>query len=289
MLIPERGFSFELGLCEQLKNRAFIPAIGILCLVHQIEKLKILFLRDRVVLVVMALSASHGCPHPNGPGCIHPVNHSHIAKLLITCAAFVVGHGIAVKGSGYQLGIGWILQQVSGKLLDGELVKWQVGIEAVDHIIPESPNGSRGIIRITCRVGIPGLIQPPSGPVFTVGRLAQQLIHKTLKCIRSMIRYKGIHFFNSRRQPSQIQSNPPGKQVGISTLRKLLRHAGQVVQHKAINGVVRLGQEANSHIAHVGYRWSLGQFVGPMTLVGGSLGYPTAQGFDLFWRNLLAR
>ena len=70
------------------------------------KKLKVLVLRDRIVLVRMALGTSHRGPHPDGHRRVDAIDDGNVAKLLVVGAAFVVGQRVAMKRRRDQLFIG---------------------------------------------------------------------------------------------------------------------------------------------------------------------------------------
>ena len=80
-----------------LELRRVFEAIGIGGLIEKCVKLIELLLRNRVVLVVVALRAAPGQPHPDLAGRRHAVFDGEIAELFVVGAALVVGHRVAMK------------------------------------------------------------------------------------------------------------------------------------------------------------------------------------------------
>ena len=141
--------------------------VAVLRLVQDCKEAIVLFMRDRVVFVGVALSTSHGHPHPDLHGGVDPIDNGRDTKLLIVCAAFAVRHGIAMKCRGDQLVLGGVIQHVSRNLLNREFIERHVRVQGFDHPVTISPDGSRRILRITLTVGIPCEIQPDCSPAFT--------------------------------------------------------------------------------------------------------------------------
>ena len=219
-------FLIQLRLGEQLNSWVFIAAIRILCLVHQVEKAEVIFLRDRIVFVMMALGTCHGGPHPYRPSGIDTVHYRDIAEFFVTRPSLVVGHGIAMEGGRNQLIHGWIVQKIACQLLNGELVERYVRVETPYDIISVPPDGSRWVIGIPCRVGIPCLIQPPPCPMLSVTRLAQELVHVVPEGVRSLIRHERIHLWHGRRKPRQVEGHAPSQKVRICSIGQVLLESG---------------------------------------------------------------
>ena len=108
--------------------RSFVLFVRIGALIEEGIELKVFIDRERIVFVCVALRTGHGGAHPHGKGGIHSINHCCIAELFVICAALVLGHRIAMKRSSDELIIGWMWQQVTCDLFDGELIKAHVGI-----------------------------------------------------------------------------------------------------------------------------------------------------------------
>ena len=172
-------------------------------------------MRDGVVLVGMAIGASHGRTHPSGKGRVDPVGHCDITELLVIGSPFVVGLGVAVKGSGDQLVFGRLGQQVPRHLFDGELIKRQVFIEGPDDVIPIGPNGARRVIRIACRIGITGQIQPHPRPVFTELGAGKQTIYEVLISLGVLVGDECVDLLNLRGQSDQIEGHSAGKSSAV--------------------------------------------------------------------------
>ena len=66
--------------------------------------------------MAVTLYAGKSSTHQPLPGGVHPVEHSSGAKFFVIGAAFIIGHGIAMKTGCNQLCIRMSRQQISGEL-----------------------------------------------------------------------------------------------------------------------------------------------------------------------------
>src|SRR4051812_23233062 len=82
----------------------------------------ILFLFQRIELVIMALRALYRNAEHAFTNAIHPVEHGIHAKLLWVHAALLVDHRVTQKTRGYDLILRRIGELVTGKLFDDKLV-----------------------------------------------------------------------------------------------------------------------------------------------------------------------
>ena len=130
-------------------------------------------MRHRIELVRMTLRASEGEAEPCGGGGIYPVDHRVKPKLQRVDAALLVDHRVAMKAGGNALGLRGVGQQVAGDLLDGELIKRQVGIERVDHPIAPRPDGTRAILLVAVGVRVAREVQPRLRPALAIMRTGQ--------------------------------------------------------------------------------------------------------------------
>ena len=109
-------------------------------------------MRHRVKLMRMTLGTAQCKPQPCGRRCIHPIHNRMKTKLQRINASFFIDHGVAMKTSGDSLRARGVGQHVAGELFDGELIKWKVAVNRLDHPITPRPDGARAILFIT--VGI---------------------------------------------------------------------------------------------------------------------------------------
>ena len=191
-------------LVLDLQKGAFVPFVGIFGLIKDVEDFEVFLMRDGVVLVGMTVRASHGRTHPGGEGRVNPIGHRDVPEFLVICPALVVGLGISMKGGGDQLILRRLGQQISGHLLDGELIKRQVFVKGPDDVIPIGPNGARGIVRVTSGIGIAGQIQPHPRPMFSKLGAGQQAVYELLIGLRVFVRDESVDLLRLRRQADQV-------------------------------------------------------------------------------------
>ena len=101
---------------------------------------------------------------------VYAINQTFDAKLFGINGAFLVAHRIAQKSRGDFLIECRIGQQVSGQLLDGELIERHVLIHCLDDPITIRPNRARLIFFKSVRVGITRYVKPVPPPLFAVMR-----------------------------------------------------------------------------------------------------------------------
>ena len=117
-------------------RRAQVDLVGV---VEEGEELVVLALRQRVVLVVVALGAADRQAEPDRRRRVDAVDDRLDAELLLVDAALVVGQRVAVEAGGQLLREAGAGQQVAGQLLDGELVERQVAVEGADDPVAVAP------------------------------------------------------------------------------------------------------------------------------------------------------
>ena len=88
-----------------------------------------LFLGDWVVLVVVAARASHGEPEEHGRHGLYPVDDILDSVLLVDDSQFAVAAVVPIEARSDQLAKIGIRKQVSGNLLDRELIEGLVRVE----------------------------------------------------------------------------------------------------------------------------------------------------------------
>ena len=70
----------------------------------------------------------------------------------------------------------FVQQQITGELLNRELIERHVGIQRADHPVAVAPDLPPGIAGITRAVGIAGQIQPLTRPVLAVAWFGDVMI-----------------------------------------------------------------------------------------------------------------
>ena len=131
---------------------------------------EVVFLAERIVLVVVALRAGQRRAEPDGRGRVHAIDEDFVQRFLRIDAAFLVGHRIAVKPGGDFLVDGRIGQHVASDLLDRELVERQIAVERVNHPVAVFPDAATIVLLVAVGVGVAREIEPRPRPAFAVVR-----------------------------------------------------------------------------------------------------------------------
>ena len=97
-------------------------------------------MRDRIVLVGVALGTAHSQAHPHLASRSDPVFDGLIAELLVVSAALGVVHRVAVEAGCDEVVVGRLRQQVASQLLDGELIEGHVLVERADDPVAVWPD-----------------------------------------------------------------------------------------------------------------------------------------------------
>ena len=140
--------------------------VGLVVVIEESEELVILFLRQRVELVIVALGALDGQAEDALADGVHAVEHGVHAELLRIDAALFVNHRIAQIAGGDDLILRGVGQQIAGQLLHDETVIGQVAVEGVDDPIAIGPDEARLIFLIAVAVGVAGRVKPLPAPAF---------------------------------------------------------------------------------------------------------------------------
>ena len=120
------------GRCGDLEGGSVIVSISILSLIKDRIQPVVFRLRNRIVLVRMALRAAGSETHPDLQRRVDSILHSDGAELFVIRATLVVAHRVAMKGRCDELiGCG-VLNQITSKLFDSHLIQGHVGIDRID-------------------------------------------------------------------------------------------------------------------------------------------------------------
>ena len=208
-------------------------------IVEKSEQPVVLHLRNRIVLVIVALRATKRQPKHHLAGGGDAVVDRIDPELLTIDTALGVDLRIAVKPGGDPLGKRGFREHVTCKLLDHEPVEWQVAIERLDHPVAIRPYRSGGVVAVAVRVGVPGGVQPMASPTFAVMRRLQQTIDRALIGLRFGVSDERRKLVGRRWQPGQIKAHP-AQQRGPPCLRRWRQtHLRLLRCHKMIDGILR--------------------------------------------------
>ena len=180
----------------------------------------VIFLRDRIVFVRVALGAHHGEAEPCGGRGRHPVLDRLGAIFLVVTAALVVRLGVAVKTSGDLLLQRGVWQQVACQLFDGELVERHVSVEGVNHPFPIRPHRTRQVHLIPVGIGVARQVQPATGEVFAEMVRGEQPINDLFVCLTALVTEEHIHLFDRWRQAGEIKTQPADQRGAIRLGRR---------------------------------------------------------------------
>ena len=190
---------------RQLLFRRVNDALRLVVVIQIREELVVLFLRQWIELVVVALGAGDGEAEERLADGVHPVVHGIHAELFRIDSSFLVQHGIAKKSGGDDLVLGRVWQQVAGDLLADELVVGQIAVECVDDIVAIEPNLPRHVLLVAVGVGIAGRIEPGPRPALAVVRRAKQTLDDLLVGVWRFVRDEFIDLLDGRRQADEIE------------------------------------------------------------------------------------
>src|SRR5262249_53210650 len=97
------------------------------------EELVKLFLAHRVILVVMAASATQSQTDPGHPGRPPPPHHGFDPPFLTDDTPLTIEPMVPVEPRRHDLRTSRLGEHVAGDLLDGKAVEWHVVVEGLDH------------------------------------------------------------------------------------------------------------------------------------------------------------
>ena len=136
--------------------------------VQESKEAVILFLSQRIVLMVVTLGALYGHPEDSFADRVDAVEHRLHAELFRVYAALFVDHRVTQETGGHLLILRGIRQQIARNLLDHELVVRHIAIERMDHPIAVEPHQARRVFFVAVGIGIAGGVQPVASPALAV-------------------------------------------------------------------------------------------------------------------------
>ena len=196
-------------------------AANLVNVVEECEELVELALRDRVELVIVAARAAEREPKKGRAGRADAVDHCFDAILLEIGAPFLIDHRVAMEAGGDELVLRRLWQQISGNLLDHELVEGEIVVECVDDPVTVGPDRARSIDRVAVGVRIAGDVEPVPAPAFSVVRRFEQSLYKSPVGTRLGVRHEAPGFFRCRQQAGKVQACPANQGAPICDGRRL--------------------------------------------------------------------
>ncbi len=106
----------------------------------------------------MTLSTPHRQPQPGRAGSVDAIDHRIVPVLERIDAAFLIDHRVAMKTGRDQIGLSRSGKQVTGQLLDSELVERHIVVDGSQYPIAVRPNRTWAILFIAIGIGITGQV-----------------------------------------------------------------------------------------------------------------------------------
>ena len=250
--------------------------------------LVVLTMRDRIVLMCMALGTPYGEAEPDRAGRVDPVHDLLDPCLFRVDAPFLIDDGLAMETRRDQLRLGraWIRrsgQEIPGELLDGEAIEWLVVVDRLDDPVAIRPHLPLAIDRIAMSIGIPCLVEPmapPALPVMGGGEqpIDQLAIELLLLGDRPGLesRDKSRHLLRARQQPGQIEREPSDQGRRVRLRRRCDPLRLQAGQDERVDLVPHPARLTNRRRGGPGERLK-----GPVALITCPLGDPAAEQLGL--------
>ena len=141
-------------------------------------------LGEGIELVVVALGAAGGLPHPRRADRAHPVGHHAHFVVLGLRTTLLRGQQQAVEGRTNPRFLRGIRQQVTGDLFESEAIEALVGVEGLDHPVAVGPDVARVVAVVADGVGETHDIEPGDRHTFPVVRIGQQPVDQLLVRVR---------------------------------------------------------------------------------------------------------
>ena len=197
--------------------------------------------RERVVLVVVALGAAQREAEPRRREVAHAVRRIFGRVFLRLAAAFLRRLQQPIVARRDLLLIRRVRQQVAGDLLDREFGERLVLVERIDHPIAVHPHAPIVVAVIARGISVTDHVEPVDRHAFAeMLRREQPIYHLLIR--RSpfsarIIPRKRIDLFRRRRQPGQIERQPPNQRPRVGFRRRRQTLLLQPRENKAIDVV----------------------------------------------------
>ena len=172
-------------------------------------------MRQRVVLVRVALGASPSHPHPRLAGGGDAILHCGDTVFLVVRSTLGIVHRVAMEARGDELVGGGLGQQVPGELQNGKPVERQVLVQCSDYPVPIWPDRAEGVLLVAHRVRVAGKVKPHPRPALAERAGIQQSIHQGFVRIGRTVGHERIYRFGSGRETGQVKRETPDERVSI--------------------------------------------------------------------------
>ena len=140
------------------------------------EKLVILFLRNWIVFVVVALGTLHSEPHPDICGGLNAICHILNPQFFGKCASLIARCMISIEPRCDLLGNSGLRKKIASDLLNRELIKRHVAVVSLDDPIAPRPHEARPIGMHHTGVAIACGIHPRQSHSLTVSFRSKETI-----------------------------------------------------------------------------------------------------------------
>ena len=161
--------------------------------------------RERVELVVVALRAAGGLTEPGGTDRADPVSE-HPRLVVLGLGASLLGReqeSVEPRANaGLLIRIG---HEVASHLMNRELVKGLVGVEAPDHPVAVGPDIPCVVAVVADRVGKADDIEPADRHLLAIVRTGKQAVYQEHVCIRTCVGDECRNLVGSGRQAEQVE------------------------------------------------------------------------------------
>jgi len=161
-----------------------------------------------------------------GVGAVEDVVHPRLGRVA---SALAIGHVIAVETGGEDLLGGGIGQEITGELLEGELVEGHVRVEGVDDPIAPWPVATSGVPLEAVGIAVAGAIEPPHGHAFAEVRRGQQGVDHLVEAYSQL--------FGRGRQSGEVKGQPAPDRVDFCRRRHFKAVLCQTFRDEVVDGV----------------------------------------------------
>ena len=181
----------------------------------------IVALRNRIEFVVVALRAARGEPEPDGRGGIDAVDIIAGLGLFLDGAALGRGEVVAVVAGRDELIDAWIGQQITGELLNRELIERHIAVVGRRDPVAVGPDGADVVEMEAVGVGVAHGVEPGAREMLAEAWGGEEPRDHAVECRcaasgrgsggsgrggRRVVREEGVELGRSGRESGEIQS-----------------------------------------------------------------------------------
>ena len=172
---------------------------------------------DRIELVVVADRTVRGEAEPDGGGGLDSVAGVVREVLVFDGATLVGGHVAPVESGGDALVVGGLGEEVTGDLVDGELVEGLVAVEGADDPVAVGPHLAVVVEMEAVGIGVAGGIEPEPGAVFAPGGRVHEAADVVVVGFLGFVADEGLDFLGLGGEAGQVEGDAAceGSAVGF--------------------------------------------------------------------------